>query len=57
MACCKSKQMGEWCKEERIVYIDKDGKEYCVFHAPSDEKGVSVVAFNKRVFELIRQCF
>ncbi|WP_291325283.1 pentapeptide repeat-containing protein [Desulfovibrio sp. UCD-KL4C] len=59
MACCIGAKHDHWCKVHDIVYIDKEGNEYCVFHAPSDHKyrhknGPKVTAeqFNHLVFSI-----
>ena len=54
MPCCRAEEESGWCGEEDVVYTDGDGKEYCLFHAPADQKSASVEEFNKRVFEKIR---
>ncbi|NDV26571.1 pentapeptide repeat-containing protein [Desulfovibrio sp. JC010] len=38
MGCCIGEKHSNWCKDYDIVYIDADGKEYCIFHAPADCK-------------------
>ena len=55
MPCCKSKERPAWCGDEEVVYTDEDGKEYCLFHAPKEHKGMSVEEFNERVFQRIRE--
>jgi uncharacterized protein YjbI with pentapeptide repeats len=46
----------KWCKNlTTISYRDKEGKEYCVFHAPKGQKGISLEAFNRRVYEKINK--
>ncbi len=55
MPCCKAKDY-EWCKDLGVVdYKDGEGNEYCVFHAPAGEKGVSLDEFNQMAFERINQ--
>jgi uncharacterized protein YjbI with pentapeptide repeats len=51
LPCCKAKEYG-WCKDLEPVkgYKDDQGNEYCVFHAPAGEKGVSLDEFNQMVF-------
>ncbi len=43
-----------WQDKQKVVYIDKEGKGYCLFHAPAEHKGMSVHEFNKRVFARIQ---
>lgn len=39
MGCCKCSGLFlSWKDPQPPVYIDQDGKEYCVFHAPTGEK-------------------
>lgn len=52
MPACKDKY-NKWCKDEKTVYTDEAGMEYCVFHAPKGKKGVSLEAFNEMIFERI----
>ncbi|WP_415718210.1 pentapeptide repeat-containing protein [Maridesulfovibrio sp.] len=40
MGCCVGEKHNNWCEEYGIVYIDAEGKEYCIFHAPADCKFV-----------------
>lgn len=55
MACCKGENRG-WCKDHPVVnYKDESGNEYCIFHAPSDQKGISVFEFNSCVYDEIKQ--
>jgi len=54
MACYRAEEFGDWCESEGTVYKDASGKEYCLFHAPVNQKGMSVVDFNRRVFNRIR---
>ena len=42
MGCCVGEDHKNWCKEYGIVYIDAEGKEYCIFHAPADCKFVKL---------------
>ncbi|MFH1914118.1 MAG: pentapeptide repeat-containing protein [Pseudomonadota bacterium] len=49
MACCKCEEHG-WNDPQPVV----DGKEYCLFHAPAEHKGMSVDAFNEKVMERIQ---
>ena len=54
MPCCKAKEYIEWCIDLPVVdYRDKDGNEYCVFHAPVGQKGISLEEFNGLVFARI----
>ena len=66
MPCCKAKgwikevrdirrRISGWCEDEDVLYTDEDGKDFCLFHAPADKKGMSVEEFNELVFERIRQ--
>jgi hypothetical protein len=53
MPCCKAEEY-IWCKDLPVVsYMDTEGNEYCVFHAPKGLKGISLEEFNKLVFERI----
>ncbi|WP_321403285.1 pentapeptide repeat-containing protein [Maridesulfovibrio sp.] len=38
MGCCVGAKHNNWCEDYDIVYIDADGKEYCIFHAPVECK-------------------
>ncbi|NDV23628.1 pentapeptide repeat-containing protein [Desulfovibrio sp. JC022] len=38
MGCCIGEKHSHWCEEYDIVYIDADGKKYCIFHAPAECK-------------------
>ncbi|WP_320175955.1 pentapeptide repeat-containing protein [Maridesulfovibrio sp.] len=38
MSCCIGAEHSNWCKDYDIVYIDAEGKEYCIFHAPAECK-------------------
>lgn len=50
MACCQAAVYG-WCRDLPLVdYRDESGKEYCVFHAPQQKKGISVEQFNQHIF-------
>lgn len=42
-----------WCEKLPTVRNDEDGKDYCVFHAPTGKKGVSLYEFNEQIFDLI----
>jgi len=51
MPCCKAYR---WCRDLPVVdYKDNQGNEYCLFHAPKDEKGISLEEFNEFVFKKI----
>lgn len=52
MACCKCKN--RWRDPQGPVFVDDEGNEYCVFHAPADKKGISVDEFNQLVLERIQ---
>ena len=52
MPCCKAEEYG-WCSEQDTVYTDKQGKKYCVFHAPQ-EKGQTQDNFDKIVYKRIQ---
>jgi len=53
MPCCKAKIYG-WCQDLPVVeYKDKEGNEYCLFHAPKNTKGISLEEFNELVFKKI----
>ena len=54
MACCKCEEH-KWDDPQPVVYTDPaDGKDYCLFHAPAEHKGMSVKKFNAQVFERIQ---
>lgn len=54
MACCKCEEH-KWDDPQPVVYTDsEDGKEYCLFHAPVEHKGVDVDEFNAQVFKRIQ---
>ena len=53
MICCKCLEF-EWNDPQEPVHTDGEGKEYCLFHAPAKHKGMSVEAFNEKVYERIR---
>ncbi len=48
MGCCVGEKYSNWCQENPTgpsyptVYIDKEGKEYCIFHAPAECKFVEL---------------
>ncbi len=42
MGCCVGANHSNWCEKYGIVYIDAEGKEYCIFHAPADCKFVEL---------------
>jgi hypothetical protein len=45
-----------WNDPQRALYTDpKDGKSYCLFHAPADQKKMSVDNFNLRVGQRIKR--
>jgi len=45
----------EWDDPQDVVYkAPEDGKEYCLFHAPMEHKGVLADEFNAQVFERIQ---
>lgn len=54
MVCCKANKFGHWCEELPIVYTDNDSKDYCLFHAPKEHKGLSIEAFKWEVHGLIQ---
>ena len=54
MPCCKAEEYRGWCKDEPTVkYRDESGNEFCVFHAPKGEKGITLKEFNEKVFKKI----
>lgn len=53
MTCCKAEEY-EWCKDLPVI-LAGNAKAYCVFHAPTGEKGCSLEDFNHQVFELIER--
>ncbi|MGE4424510.1 MAG: pentapeptide repeat-containing protein [Pseudodesulfovibrio sp.] len=54
MPCCMCEEY-EWEDPQEVVYTDpEDGKEYCLFHAPVEHKGVSVDEFNAKVVERVQ---
>jgi hypothetical protein len=51
MPCCKAQEFGNWCEEAPLVdWRDKEGKEYCLFHAPAEHKNITTEEFNQLVF-------
>ncbi|NDV28044.1 pentapeptide repeat-containing protein [Desulfovibrio sp. JC010] len=44
MACCVGAKHNHWCKYYEITYVDNEGNEYCIFHAPAEHKYVSCFA-------------
>ncbi|MBU1230251.1 MAG: pentapeptide repeat-containing protein [Proteobacteria bacterium] len=48
MPCCKCEEH-KWEDPQPTVYQDDAGKAYCLFHAPLENKGISVEDFNFRV--------
>ncbi|WP_419783871.1 pentapeptide repeat-containing protein [Maridesulfovibrio sp.] len=42
MGCCVGANHSNWCEKYGIVYIDAEGREYCIFHAPADCKFVEL---------------
>ena len=57
MPCCMAKEDGwfDWCQGLAIVHKNEDGKEYCLFHAPAEHKGISLQNFNEEIFRRIRE--
>lgn len=56
MACCKCTDVEfEWPDPQMPIYTDKQGDEYCVFHAPIDKKDISVEEFNQLIFDRINK--
>ena len=54
MPCCMCEKY-EWDDPQDVVYTaPEDGKEYCLFHAPAEHKGMSVDDFNAQVSERIQ---
>jgi len=51
---CTESQSG-WCKAYPVVYKNKEGREYCVFHAPVGGKETNSEKFNELVFEKIKK--
>jgi uncharacterized protein YjbI with pentapeptide repeats len=45
MSCHTGKSFGSWCKDYELVHIDRDGREYCAFHAPQGQKAISEQEF------------
>lgn len=63
MSCCVGHQHSDWCKDYPIVYVDEEGNEYCIFHAPADKKFMELngkkidsIDFNKEVHNRIAYC-
>ena len=54
MHCCKAKDYDKWCADLPTVYRSKIGEEYCVFHAPTEDKGQTPEKFNQLVFDRIQ---
>ncbi|MEK6690077.1 MAG: pentapeptide repeat-containing protein [Nitrospirota bacterium] len=53
MPCCKAEEY-KWCRDLSVVgYKDVEDNEYCIFHAPKGEKGITLQDFNKLIFERI----
>jgi uncharacterized protein YjbI with pentapeptide repeats len=52
--CCQAEKY-KWCKGLRSVWISKDNKEYCVFHAPKEHKGQNRESFNKLVYAKVQE--
>ena len=48
MGCCIGEKHSNWCQDNPTgpsyppIYIDKDGNEYCIFHAPAECKFVEL---------------
>ena len=53
MACCRGYSTKYWCERHPDVYKDNDGNQYCVFHAPSGEKGIEDTLFIDLLFDEI----
>ncbi|WP_419787295.1 pentapeptide repeat-containing protein [Pseudodesulfovibrio sp.] len=54
MPCCMCEKY-KWKDPQEVVYTDpEDGKEYCLFHAPAEHKGMGVDDFNAQVSERIQ---
>jgi hypothetical protein len=55
MDCCLSKKY-QWCKGLHSGYEDEMGDNFCIFHAPIQNKGpFHADEFNSMVFELIHE--
>lgn len=55
MVCCKAKEFDGWCNALTTCFTDPISREeYCLFHAPYDDKWASVDAFNAEVHGLIK---
>ena len=53
MPCCKCIEFG-WPFQQDVTYTDEtDKRQYCLFHAPAEHKGMSVEDFNEHVFKRI----
>lgn len=52
MPCCKCSEFG-WPFQQDVTYTDEAKKDYCLFHAPAEHKGMSVEDFNEQVFKRI----
>jgi len=52
MACCRANDFGGWCSSLPTQSVS--GDDYCIFHAPKDDKGISIDAFNDIVFKIIK---
>lgn len=54
MGCCMCEEY-RWPDPQEVVWKDEEGgrKEYCVFHAPVEHKGVSDDSFNDMIFARI----
>lgn len=53
MACCKCEEH-KWEDPQKTVYIDENGNEFCVFHAPEGHKGICSEEFNEIIFARIK---
>ncbi|MCK5236467.1 MAG: pentapeptide repeat-containing protein, partial [Deltaproteobacteria bacterium] len=53
--CCKAGDYYSWCDDHDELHVDVSSGHYCIFHAPAEEKGVTLVEFNNLIFERINK--
>ncbi len=57
MVCCLGAKHGNWCRDlpTKILTVDGREKEYCLFHAPAEQKWENAESFNKLVFWRLKE--
>lgn len=57
MVCCMGAKYGNWCRDlpTRTLTVDGREREYCIFHAPADQKWEDADSFNKLAFWRLKE--